>query len=586
MPARRDRGGAPLVTSWRCRHSARGDSEPVRDDTYVGPARVWLQDLAPLHAAKHLNVGPSDEQSGSVVHAFEQLLPNVVQPPSLEKAPRSRQASPVAHSVSARQPAPAGREEGPQLIRAAKTRATAIIGIGLRGRLGKQGFGAERSVLIISSPVGEMAIKASDGCNADTDRATMVSNALPKAFAGVAGMAPWKIGRESRAGVRFPPPAPAFRGNFSSADEMGSERRLISSQREEEASLGSVGSAMKVRACTLTVTLTLLLAAAPAHSDASLPTAVSGLPWGRGKTVIARTASAFFIASSSSYLKGDAESESGIYRLPRAGGTPARIAVVPGEIWALVVDGDDLFFRTFDGGIYRLSVRGGAATRLDTDRLEKEDRSLKNGRHELAVDAGFVYYNNSVWMPRREGFQWSEDNLMRVPRRGGRPERLLGDFRGKSIAVDAGYVYVTHWVNSKIVRVPTQGGAPELVTDDVGLIVPDNLRVGADEVYFIDDRPGRIGAAPKRGGPVRWLRKDLLAGLSELDLDGDTLFVLEGVLYDDQHPQRVFRLKTNGRERKQLGPVVADDCTMAFDRRGGLLLCSSGLLRRWDPNEP
>ena len=354
---------------------------------------------------------------------------------------------------------------------------------------------------------------------------------------------------------------------------------------------------MKVRACALTVTLTLLFAAAPAHSDASLPTGVSGLRLAGHAAVIARTAGAFFIATTSSTARDDepqghGAEESEIYRLPRAGGTPARIAVVPAAIDALVVDGDDLFFSKADG-LYRLSVRGGATA-------QPVVRGLGRWEGALAVDAAFVYY---IAANDRCRDRLCLD-LLRVGRRGGQPERLLADCGAGSVAVDGAYVYVARWQSGTrdIIRVPTHGGATELVTNDLHLDRPDNLRVGVDEVYFTDARPGHVGAAPKRGGPVRWLREEegerdgvtngerfsTSVGHARwtpvgLDLDGDTLFVLEDDHYGDR--SRVFRLSTDGREHTQLGPVAIDCDAMAFDRRGGLLHCGSSL-RRWNASEP
>ena len=63
------------------------------------PQGVAPHDFAAPQPAKHLNLGPSVAQSGSVRHVFEHALPTEVQPPSLTMA-KSRH-SPDAHSLFA-----------------------------------------------------------------------------------------------------------------------------------------------------------------------------------------------------------------------------------------------------------------------------------------------------------------------------------------------------------------------------------------------------------------------------------------------------------------------------------------------------
>ncbi len=84
---------------------------------------VAPQAREPSHAAKHLNVPPSDAQSVSIVHGFVHALAPVVHPASV-KAPRARQERPAAQSESALHAVPATFSEG--LLQAKNAAKTAI----------------------------------------------------------------------------------------------------------------------------------------------------------------------------------------------------------------------------------------------------------------------------------------------------------------------------------------------------------------------------------------------------------------------------------------------------------------------------
>jgi hypothetical protein len=75
------------------------------------PYCVAPQARVPSHVAKHLKFAPRGAQSESSVHAFEQALTTVMQPPSAIAPASTEHERPAAHSESELQAVPAGFKE-------------------------------------------------------------------------------------------------------------------------------------------------------------------------------------------------------------------------------------------------------------------------------------------------------------------------------------------------------------------------------------------------------------------------------------------------------------------------------------------
>ncbi len=257
-----------------------------------------------------------------------------------------------------------------------------------------------------------------------------------------------------------------------------------------------------------------------------------------------------------------ATAEGDVLRFPRSGGAPEKIAHVPFPIRALAVDHGEIFFMTGEG-LYRVPAAGGRVVVLD------QREAVGDLGESLTADDEAVYY--TVWRDERR-------DLIRRPRRGGKPERLCSACNAESLLVDGDWLYWSRWQPGRIERIPKRGGPSTLVTG--GLDRPDNLRAGARDLFFADGRPAVVGAVPKTGGAFRRLAEDRWWCPVALDVDGDTLFVFDyswKKFYDEPTERyRLIRIAADGSGWRQLGPVLLDcDSASSFDARGGLALCGS-----------
>jgi hypothetical protein len=154
--------------------------------------------------------------------------------------------------------------------------------------------------------------------------------------------------------------------------------------------------------------------------------------------------------------------ESAIERIPVGGGQPTVMARCRGEVAALAVDEERVYWADrFDGTIMAAAKAGGGAQVL------AGERGLPG---EIVVDESAIY-----WVEEQSESLWS------MPKAGGLPRRLAQDFAGLvSLTADARSI---GWMNATavdgafhVLTVPKTGGDPRGVTlgvDAIGAIASD-----------------------------------------------------------------------------------------------------------------
>jgi len=190
-------------------------------------------------------------------------------------------------------------------------------------------------------------------------------------------------------------------------------------------------------------------------------------------------------AADGSALPADAPRE--IWRVVKATGEAARVAIVAGNVTGMVADGEDLFFAERDGRLRH--VRG-------TVELERDGARKLTGL--FGVDDRYVYGSDRSY-------------LYRAPRDGGAATAIahFGDGgatqlsdAGAFAALDGDQLY---WIEGNgLFAAPTAGGRSRRLADFTGTV--DRLVPAGDAIYvreFAADEGGvRVLRLPKRGTPT------------------------------------------------------------------------------------
>ena len=256
--------------------------------------------------------------------------------------------------------------------------------------------------------------------------------------------------------------------------------------------------------------------------------------------------------------------QSGLGKLPLAGGTPTPI--VTGKSWInrLVSNSTSLFWSEYgsqpgaNGSVSTIAKTGGASTSLAGNLAYPTS---------LAVDATHVYYAAQGWL------------IARAPISGGTPETLFttsGAYDAFDITIDAANIYFsltgkagsiqkvpltggtasvlatnanypysiaansTHvywadigtaptYADGTINRVPIVGGKVEVLA--VAQCQPEAVRVDASYVYWVTACGGTVARAPLAGGPTRILASGQ-KGPSFLALGEETVYFTTSFGYD------------------------------------------------------
>lgn len=170
---------------------------------------------------------------------------------------------------------------------------------------------------------------------------------------------------------------------------------------------------------------------------------------------------------------------------------PELLACVPGKVHLLVADGEGFYlFLKEEGGLFRIPRAGGPPQRLaDTGGLARR----------VALDATDLYVvRGSIEGSCAEGEGPARAALIRVPQDGGAAERITPDLVGLDhVAVDESHVY---WAihddlgGGSIWRAPKRGGGASRILSEV---LPRGLAVDADSVSWTDARWEALLRIPK-----------------------------------------------------------------------------------------
>jgi hypothetical protein len=208
------------------------------------------------------------------------------------------------------------------------------------------------------------------------------------------------------------------------------------------------------------------------HNGVVARRATSG---GAAETIVADSNGSQVVAvdATHAYWYAGVGGTTGIWRAPRAGGTPELFAAdEDGQVYAIALDDDHAYWAHSDGFIRRRAKSGAGAT---------ED--LATAQHRpgtLALDATHVYW--TVY-----GFPGA---VRRRAKAGGAVTDVAAEQWGADgLALDATHVYWT--ADYDVRRRPKAGGAIEVLGTTTGS-PPGNLAVDADHVYWTTGLHGAV----------------------------------------------------------------------------------------------
>jgi hypothetical protein len=246
-------------------------------------------------------------------------------------------------------------------------------------------------------------------------------------------------------------------------------------------------------------------------------------------------------------------STAGLFRAPRAGGSPSRLW--DGKVAALAVDATAIYFGGLDG-LWALPKAGGRPVEL-----EKETRVI-----DLALDSANVYISSGT-----------HGSVLRVSKQGGAtatlaqiPSAGIGD-----VEVDDRFVYFTvlrpTGQGGAIMRVPKKGGPVATVYD--GDRVDGKIAVGSDDVYFGksgDEKHGyrngqllRVDKRPGAAAPAV-LASDVAVPVGVALGDGFLYAIAMGPVTAEMEKGRVVRVPIAGGRLEILADGQREPYVLAF----------------------
>lgn len=169
-------------------------------------------------------------------------------------------------------------------------------------------------------------------------------------------------------------------------------------------------------------------------------------------------------------------SHTGIWTMPKVGGTPIHLVV--GNPTSLALDADNIYWTDQYGGVFSMPKRGGAT-------VTYAPADYTSPCESIAVDSSNVYWTNA-----------DSGEVMAVPKGGDAPEPLATeqDFP-VGIATDGTFVFWLNAGDGKVMKLSRRGIPERLASDQVGLV---SLVLDATTVYF-SNNIGSISKVSKLG---------------------------------------------------------------------------------------
>jgi hypothetical protein len=189
--------------------------------------------------------------------------------------------------------------------------------------------------------------------------------------------------------------------------------------------------------------------------------------------------------------------ESGAYWVDRdhvmhvgADGRVVTLAQARVDLHALALDDQAIYWVSCGIAVMRLDKAGGAPLAIAGDPRDVGDcAATKSGPEECQ------YMCETITVDDQMAYWQDDDRLMRVPKRGGRPEVLASGFSMRSIAVDDEMIYMSihprppsmySYCSGEVIAIPKQspGSKPTLVHKSCN---PQGLALASHHVYWLTE---------------------------------------------------------------------------------------------------
>ena len=178
---------------------------------------------------------------------------------------------------------------------------------------------------------------------------------------------------------------------------------------------------------------------------------------------------------------GAYNNDGAIFRLPRAGGTPVRLAKNQRHPIAITADETYVYWlNDYQGSIMRCAIAGCS----ETPEIVYADQNVPRS---IVVDSEWIYWTNQ-----------QDTNVVRAPKSGSGPITELAASRGfpASLVLDHSELYWTEVLTHTVQTLPKDGAfRPTAVAQDLGL--PVQVVVDLDSVYFTDQERTNVVRVPR-----------------------------------------------------------------------------------------
>lgn len=287
--------------------------------------------------------------------------------------------------------------------------------------------------------------------------------------------------------------------------------------------------------------------------EGGVETAVAEAPRQLAQPVAIGKKPRVFVQASSRALAHDAKNlyygdndDDGVFSIPKAGGTPVRLARHAPVAGALALDGDSITWIASPGDVVlRVSTSGGQPTTLRDRGIFADVASVSGDvfiaeaigaggallRVTGATAARLVAFEGSprvLLADATHAYVTTPTKVFRTPHVKGELETIATGVAFGSAESDDAFVYiVTEQDKARVVaRFPKTGGPMSVVARDVR---DGPIEIIGDELLYFDATKPQLRATRSSGGPARVVAEsEAFAVVTALEADATTVYVATG----------------------------------------------------------
>lgn len=267
---------------------------------------------------------------------------------------------------------------------------------------------------------------------------------------------------------------------------------------------------------------------------------------GRRPRVFVQASSRALAVDATNLYYGNNEDD-GVFSIPKAGGTPVRLARHAPVAGALALDGDSITWIASPGDVVlRISTSGGGQPTTLRDRGIFSDVASEKGDVFIAeaIGAGgallrvtgptaarLVSFEGSprvLLVDATHAYVTTPTKVYRTPHTKGELETIATGIAFGSAEADEGFVYiVTEQDKARVVvRFPKTGGPMTVLARDVR---DAPIEIIGDELLYFDASKPQLRAMRTSGGPSRVVAEDeAFSVVSAIEADANTVYVATG----------------------------------------------------------